>query len=261
MLSNLYNAIVDPVFDLIGGPKELPLYLLIAPIPILLFMAWAEVRAVTGRTSDDTAIEQTLHVVDGLSAAVGKTYAWCILVLTFTTSYEVFARYVFLSPTEWAFDASYMLYGTLFMMAGAYALSRNAHVRGDFIYRSWPPRRQASIDLVLYILFYFPGMLAFIYAGYGFAELSRRMNEHSAASPNGPVVWPFKWIIVIVGGLMVVQGIVEVVRCLLCIRNGKWPQRLHDVEELEKIILEDAEKKKLAEATAVEAVGVGRGSI
>ena len=261
MLSNLYNSIFDPLFDLIGGPKQLPLFLLIAPIPILLFLAWAEVRAVVGRTSDDTAIEQALHVVDGLSAAVGKTYAWCILVLTFTTSYEVFSRYVFLAPTEWAFDASYMLYGTLFMMAGAYTLSRNAHVRGDFIYRSWPPRRQASLDLVLYFLFFFPGMLAFVYAGYGFAELSRQMNEHSAASPNGPVVWPFKWLIVIVGVLMVVQGVVEVVRCVLCIRNGEWPQRLHDVEELEKIILEDAEKKKLAEATAVEAIGVGKGNI
>ena len=108
---------------------------------------------------------------------------------------------MFGAPTDWAFDASYMLYGTLFMMAGAYALSRNGHVRGDFIYRAWPPRRQAGMDLVLYILFFFPGMLAFIYSGYGFAELSRRMNEHSSASPNGPIVWPFKWMITIVGVL------------------------------------------------------------
>jgi TRAP-type mannitol/chloroaromatic compound transport system permease small subunit len=154
-----------------------------------------------------------------------------------------------------------MLYGTLFMMAGAYALSRNAHVRGDFVYRAWPPRRQAGLDLVLYFLFYFPGMIAFVYAGYGFAELSRRMNEHSNASPNGPIIWPFKWLIVIVGVLMVVQGIVEVLRCLVCLRNGEWPKRLHDVEELDKIILEEAEKKKLAEATAAETAGVGRGNI
>src|SRR5213080_4907423 len=181
----LYN-LLDPVFALIGGPKQLPLYLLLLPIPILLWLAWTEVRAVVGRTSDDSALEQALHVVDGLSAAIGKTYAWCILVLTFTTSYEVFSRYVFLAPTEWAFDASYMLYGTLFMMAGAYALSRNSHVRGDFIYRAWSDRRQASMDLVLYLLFFFPGMLAFVYAGYSYAELSWLMHEHSSASPFGP---------------------------------------------------------------------------
>src|SRR5262245_46334178 len=215
------SELADPFFKLIGGAKQLPLYLLLAPIPILLWLAWTEVRAVIGRTSDDSAVEQALHVVDGLSAAIGKTYAWSILVLTFTTSYEVFARYVFLAPTDWAFDASYMLYGTLFMTAGAYALSRNAHVRGDFIYRAWSDRRQAIMDLVLFILFYFPGMIAFVYAGYGFAELSRRMNEHSSASPNGPIVWPFKWLISIVGVLMVVQGLVEVARCIMAIRAGE----------------------------------------
>src|SRR5439155_13761384 len=147
--------------------------------------------------SRDTATgDRFLYLIDGLNSAVGKTYGWSIVVLTCTTSYDVFSRYIFGAPTEWAFDASYMLYGTLFMMAGAYALSRNAHVRGDFIYRAWSPRRQAGLDLVLYFLFYFPGMIAFVYAGFAFAELSRRMNEHSSASPNGPVVWPFKWLIV-----------------------------------------------------------------
>jgi TRAP-type mannitol/chloroaromatic compound transport system permease small subunit len=154
-----------------------------------------------------------------------------------------------------------MLYGTLFMMAGAYALARNAHVRGDFIYRAWAPRRQATMDLVLYVLFFFPGMLAFVYAGFGFAELSRRMNEHSAASPNGPIVWPFKWMIVFVGVMMVIQGLVEVMRCIMCIRNGEWPARLHDVEELEKVMLEDAEKKKQAEMKAAEESGMRRGDV
>jgi TRAP-type mannitol/chloroaromatic compound transport system permease small subunit len=147
------------------------------------------------------------------------------------------------------------------MMAGAYALSRNAHVRGDFLYRSWPPRRQAGMDLVLYILFYFPGMIAFVYAGYGFAELSRVMNEHSAASPNGPIVWPFKWLIVVVGGLMVIQGIVEVLRCVICLRKGEWPKRLHDVEELDKIILEEAEKRKQAEIAQADAIGAQKGAV
>jgi TRAP-type mannitol/chloroaromatic compound transport system permease small subunit len=154
-----------------------------------------------------------------------------------------------------------MLYGTLFMMAGAYALSRNAHVRGDFLYRSWPPRRQAGLDLVLYFLFYFPGMIAFVYAGYGFAELSRMMNEHSAASPNGPIVWPFKWLIVVVGVLMVIQGIVEVLRCVICLRKGEWPKRLHDVEELDKIILEEAEKRKQAEIAQADAIGAQKGAV
>src|SRR5262245_16777225 len=257
----VFDAIVDPLFRLIGGPKQLPLYLFLLPIPILLWLAWAEIRTVVGRTSHESGLEQALHVVDGFSAAIGKTYAWCILILTFTTSYEVFSRYVFLAPTDWAFDASYMLYGTLFMLAGAYALSRNAHVRGDFIYRAWPPRRQAMMDLVLYFLFYFPGMIAFVYAGYNFAELSRRMNEHSSASPNGPIVWPFKWVIPIVGCLMVLQGIVEVIRCVRCLQTGDWPARLHDVEELEKVMLSDAEQKKAAEIAGAEDVGVRKGDI
>jgi TRAP-type mannitol/chloroaromatic compound transport system permease small subunit len=147
------------------------------------------------------------------------------------------------------------------MMAGAYALARNAHVRGDFIYRAWSPRRQAMMDLVLYFLFFFPGMIAFVYAGFAFAELSRRMNEHSSASPNGPIVWPFKWMIVFVGVMMVIQGAVEVVRCIMCIRSGEWPARLHDVEELEKVMLEDAEKKKQAEMTAAEESGLRRGDV
>ena len=206
-------------------------------------------------------MNRILLLVDEISTWVGKTAGWCILVLTFTTSYEVFSRYLFGAPTEWAFDASYMLYGTLFMLAGAYTLSRNAHVRGDFIYRAWPPRRQAMMDLVLFILFFFPGMLAFIYAGIGFAKLSWIMNEHSAASPNGPIVWPFKWLIPIVGVLMVMQGVVEVIRCIECIRTGEWPKRLHDVEELDKIMLEKAEHGEYQVVKELEELGVRRGDI
>ena len=117
------------------------------------------------------------------------------------------------------------------------------------------------MDLVLYFLFYFPGMLAFIYAGFRFAELSRRMNEHSSASPNGPIVWPFKWLIPIVGGLMVLQGIVEVIRCIMTIRSGEWPQRLNDVEELDKIMLQEAEQQKTAEMSRAEGAGLRRGDV
>jgi TRAP-type mannitol/chloroaromatic compound transport system permease small subunit len=147
------------------------------------------------------------------------------------------------------------------MLAGAYTLSRNAHVRGDFLYRSWSPRTQAKLDLVLYLLFFFPGMLAFIYAGYNFAKFSWMMNEHSSASPNGPPVYHFKTLIPITGVLMVLQGVVEVVRCAICIRTGEWPQRLHDVEELDKIVLEKAEHGEYAVVTELEKIGQRKGAV
>lgn len=183
-------------------------------------------------------LQRLLLPVDRVSTIVGQFFAWSILLLTFAVSYEVFSRYVLGAPTDWAFDASYILYGVLFIMAGAYALSRNAHVRGDFLYRAWPPRRQALMDLVLYFLFFFPGIIAFIYSGYGFAAQSWFSHEHSAYSPSGPPIYHYKTVIPITGVLLLLQGIVEVVRCLVCLRTGSWPQRLHDVEELEKIILD-----------------------
>ncbi len=202
-----------------------------------------------------------LLFIDSLSTWVGKTFGWAILVLTLTTSYEVFSRYLFGRPTDWAFDASYMLYGTLFMMAGAYTLARNSHVRGDFLYRSWTPRTQAKFDLALYFLFFFPGMLAFVYAGFNFAKLSWMMNEHSAASPAGPPVYHFKALIPITGVLMVLQGVVEAIRCVVCIRTGEWPQRLHDVEELDKIVLAQAEQGKLDVVRQLEEIGQRKGTV
>ena len=183
-------------------------------------------------------LQRLLIPVDRVSTYVGHFFAWTILALTFAVSYEVFSRYVFGRPTDWAFDASYILYGTLFIMAGAYALSRNAHVRGDFLYRAWKPTTQARMDLVLYFLFFFPGIIAFIYSGYGFAAQSWVTHEHSAYSPDGPPIYHYKTIIPITGVFLLLQGIVEVARCLICIRTGDWPQRLHDVEELDKIILD-----------------------
>jgi TRAP-type mannitol/chloroaromatic compound transport system permease small subunit len=241
---------VDSLFDLIGGARQLTLYALLLPIPIVLWAFWSELRDARRRSPDGSAMQRFLITIDALSTAVGKTFGWSIVVLTFSTSYEVFARYMFGAPTDWAFDASYMLYGALFMMAGAYALSRNAHVRGDFLYRSWSPRRQASMDLILYVLFFFPAMLAFIYAGYQFAKLSWLMNERSAASPAGPIVWPFKYLIPVTGVLMVLQGIVEVIRCIICLREGEWPPRLHDVEELDRVVLAQAEQKQHEEGAA-----------
>ena len=194
-------------------------------------------------------MQSILLAVDRLNAFIGKAFAWCIVLLTLAISYEVFRRYVLRDPTTWAYDVSLMLYGALFMMAGAYTLSRNGHVRGDFLYRNWRPQTQAKSDLVLYFLFYFPGILALIYAGWGYFHLSYLLNEHSSFSPDGPVIWPFKALIPITGVLMLLQGVVEVARCIICIRDGDWPQRLHDVEEMEKIILEEAANRAEREGT------------
>ena len=166
-------------------------------------------------------LQRLLLPVDRVSTFVGQFFAWSIVLLTFAVSYEVFSRYVLGRPTDWAFDASYILYGTLFIMAGAYALSRNAHVRGDFLYRAWRPRTQAWMDLVLYFLFFFPGIIAFIYSGYGFAAQSWFSHEHSAYSPAGPPIYHYKTLIPVTGVLLLLQGIVEVVRCLVCITHGR----------------------------------------
>ncbi len=194
-------------------------------------------------------MQNVFLAVDRFNTFIGKTFAWSVVILTLAISYEVVSRYALSRPTTWAYDVSYMLYGTLFMMAGAYTLSRNGHVRGDFIYRNWAPRTQAKVDLVLYFLFYLPGILALVYAGWSFARLSFLLNEHSSFSPAGPIIWPFKMLIPITGILMLMQGVVEAMRCVVCIRTGVWPQRLHDVEEMEKIILEEAETKRLAGET------------
>lgn len=181
--------------------------------------------------------------IDRLSTLVGQVFAWCILLLTGTIVYEVFVRYVFRAPTTWGYDVSYMLYGTLFMMAGAYTLCRNGHVRGDFLYRNFRPSLQAWFDLVLYILFFFPGIIAFMVSGWHYFTESYGQNERSMFSPTGPVIWPFKFLIPLVGLLLLLQGLAEVVRCVRCIRSGTWPQRLSDVEELEQKILAEAEAK------------------
>lgn len=208
-------------------------------------------------------MQSVLLGVDRLNAFIGKLFAWCIVILTLAISYEVFRRYVLHDPTTWAYDVSLMLYGALFMMAGAYTLSRNGHVRGDFIYRKWEPATQAKVDLVLYFLFYFPGILALIYSGWNYFYLSYLLNEHSSFSPEGPVIWPFKALIPITGVMMLLQGVVEVVRCVICIRTGEWPQRLHDVEEMEKIILEEAATKDNPEdvLNVIERDSTTRGSL
>lgn len=186
-------------------------------------------------------MQDYLLLIDKLSTWVGKTFSWSILILTFVTVYDVTARYVFNAPTGWAYDTEYIMYGTLFIMAGAYAVSQNAHVRGDFVSRRLPVRVQATIELVLYLLFFFPGMLALLYSGYDFFHMSYLADEHSSSSPTGPPIWPFKGLIPVAAFFLILQGIVEVARSVIAMRTGAWPQRLHDVEELEKVILEEAQ--------------------
>lgn len=192
-------------------------------------------------------ISRFIRGVDVLSKTVGHAFAWCIIILTFGTSYEVFVRYVLNNPTSWAFDFSYLMYGALFFMAGAYTLSRNGHVRGDFIYRMWPQRVQGVIELVLYILFFFPGVLALMYSGWLYGTEAFRIREVSVNSPAGIPIWQLKLLIPFGAGLLALQGVAEVLRCIVCIRDGQWPARLHDVEELEDELIQQHAAGKVGE--------------
>jgi TRAP-type mannitol/chloroaromatic compound transport system permease small subunit len=181
------------------------------------------------------SVQRSLLVVDRISAWSGKLFAWLIVALALTVGVEVFKRYILNAPTSWIFDLNSMLYGTIFMMCGAYALAQNAHVRGDFLYGSMRPRMQAGLDLMLYFLFFLPGVIALLYAGYGFAKLSWLINEHSNVTADGPPVYHFKTVIPIAGALVLIQGFAEIVRCVICLRTGAWPARLKDVEETDVI--------------------------
>jgi TRAP-type mannitol/chloroaromatic compound transport system permease small subunit len=174
-----------------------------------------------------------IDFADRLSAWFGKAFAWLIMVMAIGVGYEVLVRYGFNAPTDWAFDLSYITYGTLFMMGGAYTLSRGGHVRGDFVYRLWKPRTQAKVELVLYFLFFFPGILALIIAGWKYASRSWRYLEVSVNSPAGIPIFQFKTVIVVAGTLMLIQGIAQVFRCIICIRTGEWIIAAEDIEETE----------------------------
>ena len=188
-----------------------------------------------------------LYFIDSLSAWFGKAFAWCIVVLTFSTCYEVFVRYVLNSPTVWAFDMSVQMYGALFMMCGAYALSQGAHVRGDVLYRLMSTKTQAKIDLVLYILFLMPGALALVYYGYGFASDSWFYKEVSWSSPARIQIYFFKTLIPIAGFLVALQGFAECVCCVVCLQTGVWPARLHDVQETGDMLMKEQQDKQQLE--------------
>ena len=191
-------------------------------------------------------MQKALLVIDEISTWAGKACAWLIIVLMLTVCVEVFKRYLLNAPTAWIFDAENMMYGTLFMMCGAYTLSQDAHVRGDFLYGSMKPRTQATLDLVLYILFFLPGIIALVKAGIDYAELSWRINEHSNVTSDGPPVYHFKTVIPIAGALVLLQGVAEIVRCVMCLKTGEWPERLADAEEIDVI------EQQLATSTLVD---------
>ena len=177
-------------------------------------------------------MQNFLLAVDRLSTWIGKAFAWAIVGLTLLISWEVFSRYVLNKPHAWMLDAQIMLYGTLFMTAGAYTLSNNGHVRGDVLYGFFRPRTQAAIDLVLYIVFFLPGIIALTWAGWHYAQESLAIREQTFNADPLPV-YPFKFVIPLSGAILLLQGIVEIIRCVICLQTGEWPSREKDVEEVD----------------------------
>ena len=177
-------------------------------------------------------MQKLLLAVDRLSTWLGQAFAWLIVALTLMISWEVFSRYVLNRPHDWALNLQIMMYGTLFMMAGAYTLSKNGHVRGDVLYGFFRPRTQAWIDLVLYGLFFLPGVVAMTWAGWEYANESLAIREKTFSATPLPL-YPFKFVIPVAAAMLLLQGLVEIVRCVACIRDGEWPSREQDVEEVD----------------------------
>src|ERR1044071_2469651 len=214
------------------------------------------------------SVQSFLHTIDEISTWVGKAFAWLIVLLMTVVCVEVFKRYILNAPTSWIFDAENMMYGTLFMICGAYTLAQNAHVRGDFLYSSMRPRTQAALDLVLYFVFFIPGIVALVYAGYYYAADSWHINEHSNVTADGPPVYHFKTVIPIAGALIMLQGIGEIIRCVVCLKTGEWPSRLHDVAEIDVIeeqlahseyVDEDSRKMAIEGAARIDEMARQRG--
>lgn len=209
-------------------------------------------------------MRKLLLAVDRVSTWIGHAFAWLIVALTVLITWEVLSRKLLDAPHAWAFDAQIMLYGTLFMMSGAYTLAKNGHVRGDVLYGFFPVRLQATVDLVLYVLFFLPGAVAMVISGWSYGLESWAIREHSNISVDGPPIYPFKLIIPIAGAFLLVQGVVEIVRCLYCLRNGAWLSREQDVEEvdvdkLKKMVhVKDEDLAKLDELVVKREGGEGR---
>jgi TRAP-type mannitol/chloroaromatic compound transport system permease small subunit len=180
-------------------------------------------------------MQKVMLVVDEISTYVGKAAAWLIIVLMAMVCFDVVRRYIFNHPSAWIFEVSTMVYGATFMLCGAYALAQDAHVRGDFLYGSMKPRTQATLDLILYVTFFLPGIAALVYAGVDFAGDAWRINEHSGITADGPAIYPIKSVIPLAGAMVLLQGIIEMIRCVVCLQTGEWPSRLKDAEEIDVI--------------------------
>lgn len=201
------------------------------------------------------SVNDSLLLVDRFTTRIGKISAWLLIGLMVLVCGDVFARYVLNRPSQWSFELSTMMYGVLFMMCGAYTLAQNGHVRGDFIYGSMKPRTQAWFDLVLYLLFFIPGVAALVGSGIGFAHDSWLIREHSSITADGPPLYHFKTIIPIAGSLVLLQGLAEIVRCVVCIRTGQWPPRLADVEEIDVVRTQLEQSSYVDDAARREAIG------
>lgn len=204
-------------------------------------------------------MQKLLLGIDRISTFVGHFFAWLIVALTFMISWEVFSRYVFNNPHPWAFDVMIMMYGTLIMMAGAYTLAASGHVRGDVLYGFFKPRTQAIFDLLLYLLFFIPGVFALAWAGYNFAADAWAIHEHSNVTADGPPLYPFKTAIPLAGAFLLLQGAAEMIRCVLCIRDGAWPSRVEDVEEVDVDKLKAMVQVKDEEIAALDQYVVAQG--
>ncbi len=177
-----------------------------------------------------------VHAIEELSIWIGRAFGWCILILTLSVAYEVFVRYVLNAPTVWVFDMMVQMYGALFVMAGPYALAQDTHVRADVLYRLWSVRWQTRMDLLLYIVFFFPGMAALVWFGWEIAMDSWRYHEVSWNSPARIQIYYFKTLIPVAGALFIVQGVAECMRCYLAIKTNKWLPRLEDARETEELL-------------------------
>ncbi|MEO5672651.1 MAG: TRAP transporter small permease subunit [Ramlibacter sp.] len=201
-------------------------------------------------------MQNLLLTIDRISTFVGQFFSWLIVALTLLISWEVFSRYVLDHPHSWAFDVMIIMYGTMFMMAGAYTLAKSGHVRGDVLYGFFEPRTQATIDLILYIIFFMPGVFALTYAGYFYAAESWAIRESSTITAEGPPLYPFKTMLPLAGAFLFLQGIVEIIRCVICIRKNEWPSRVEDVQEVdvdklkEMVHVKDADIDKLDQYVA-----------
>ena len=180
-----------------------------------------------------------IHAIESFNIWIGRAFGWCILILTFSVAYEVFVRYVLNAPTVWAFDMMIQMYGALFMMAGAYALAQDSHVRADVVYRLIPVKWQARLDFVLYFIFFFPGILALVWYGTEIASDSWRYKEVSWNSPARIQIYFFKTLIPIAGTMLIVQGISECMRCIKAMKTGEWPERMEDARETEDMIIKE----------------------